>query len=97
MPCSINDTCCHRFAIPLSGFSRGSSKYRGVSHHPNGKWEARIGHATGKRYMYLGLYETEEEAARAYDRAAIACKGLNAVTNFDLSEYNKEVEVRADD
>ena len=47
--------------------------------------------------MYLGLYETEEEAARAYDRAAIACKGLNAVTNFDLSEYNKEVEVRADD
>lgn len=43
--------------------------------------------------MYLGLYETEEEAARAYDRAAIACKGLNAVTNFDLSEYNKEVEV----
>ena len=25
------------------GFSRGSSAFRGVTHHPNGRWEARIG------------------------------------------------------
>ena len=25
------------------GFARGSSKYRGVTRHPNGRWEARIG------------------------------------------------------
>lgn len=32
-----------------TGFSRGSSKYRGVTrHHPYGKWEARIGRIRGQ-------------------------------------------------
>ncbi|XP_030535564.1 AP2-like ethylene-responsive transcription factor At1g16060 [Rhodamnia argentea] len=73
-----------------NGFSRGVSKYRGVArHHHNGRWEARIGRVFGNKYLYLGTYATQEEAAIAYDMAAIEYRGLNAVTNFDLSRYIK--------
>ncbi|RDX78551.1 AP2-like ethylene-responsive transcription factor, partial [Mucuna pruriens] len=76
-----------------SGFSRGVSKYRGVArHHHNGRWEARIGRVFGNKYLYLGTYATQEEAATAYDMAAIEYRGLNAVTNFDLSRYIKMEE-----
>ncbi|KAL2552326.1 AP2-like ethylene-responsive transcription factor [Forsythia ovata] len=71
-----------------SGFSRGVSKYRGVArHHHNGRWEARIGRVFGNQYLYLGTYSSQEEAARAYDIAAIEYRGTNAITNFDLSTY----------
>ncbi|KAL8529392.1 hypothetical protein ACS0TY_006713 [Phlomoides rotata] len=71
-----------------SGFSRGVSKYRGVArHHHNGRWEARIGRVCGNKYLYLGTYGTQEEAAIAYDMAAIQYRGSNAVTNFDISNY----------
>lgn len=79
-----------------SGFSRGASIYRGVTrHHQQGRWQARIGRVAGNKDLYLGTFATEEEAAEAYDIAAIKFRGLNAVTNFEMNRYNVEAIMKS--
>ena len=53
------------------------------------RWEASLWLA-GKQ-MYLGGFVAEEDAARAYDLAALACKGLTVPTNFAASQYGQSL------
>jgi hypothetical protein len=72
-----------------TAFSRGRSRFRGVSGQ-TGRWEARIGSFRGRKNVSFGVFDTEEDAARQYDRALIIEKGRGAKTNFPLVEYEYE-------
>ena len=62
--------------------SNTSSKYKGICWDKHSrKWKAHIKH------KHIGLYESEEEGAIAYDKAAIKYFGEFANTNFPIENY----------
>uniref|UniRef100_A0A0A0LZE1 AP2/ERF domain-containing protein n=1 Tax=Cucumis sativus TaxID=3659 RepID=A0A0A0LZE1_CUCSA len=60
-------------------------KFRGVRQRHWGSWVSEIRHPLLKRRIWLGTFETAEEAAKAYDQAAVLISGRNAKTNFPTS------------
>lgn len=77
--CRANLRVCTHSQNLLNRFAdRGSlSKFKGVVRDErDGRWAARF------RAKHIGMFATEEEAARAYDNAALAFSPEFALTNF---------------
>jgi len=69
---------------------RTTSRFKGVCYHVRRKrWTAQIRSKSGSKF--LGYFEHEESAARAYDAAAVLIYGIdNAMTNLRMGLYRSQ-------
>nr|QNI23821.1 AP2/ERF transcription factor [Camptotheca acuminata] len=57
-------------------------RYKGVRMRKWGKWVAEVRQPNSRDRIWLGSYETAEEAAKAYDAALFCLRGPSAMLNF---------------
>ncbi|KVH99157.1 ethylene-responsive transcription factor 3 [Cynara cardunculus var. scolymus] len=69
-------------AAPVINGSGSEIRFRGVRKRPWGKFAAEIRDPWKKARIWLGTFNSAEEAARAYDNAARSLRGAKAKTNF---------------